>query len=302
VGRPGLEPGTCGLKARRAASCASGPAGAAYAPGIGDRADEFDARATYDDASEDYDAASRDYWEYLSLRAVEHARLAPGDRVLDVPCGAGPSVVAAAEQVGGTGSVLGVDFATRMLAIAADRVAARGLRNVELRAGDMTVLGLDRASFDAVLCVLGIFFVDDMAATLRSLHGLLKPGGRLVVAVLGVDFFSPMRDVFVDAVAAVRPDVEVQQPWRRTEDADVFRALFAAAGIGPVEIASARDTLPLPSAGDWWRIVRGTGLRATVTALTPAQAEAVRDRCASYVDEHRVAEVVLGTHIAVAGA
>jgi SAM-dependent methyltransferase len=263
---------------------------------------EFDAQATYDDASNDYEDASRDYWQYLSVRAVDHARLTPGDRVLDVPCGAGPSVVAAAEQVGATGSVLGVDFAARMLAIAAEKVAARGLTNVELRAGDMTALGLDPASFDAVLCVLGIFFVDDMAATLRSLHALLKPGGRLVVAVLGVDFFSPMRDVFVEAVAALRPDLEVQQPWRRTEDPDALRARFAAAGIGPVEIASARDALPLPSAGDWWRIVRGTGLRATLTALTPAEAEAVRDRCTSHIGEHRVAEVVLGTHIAVAGA
>jgi len=263
---------------------------------------DFDAQATYDDASNDYEDASRDYWQYLSVRAVEQARLAPGNRVLDVPCGAGPSVIAAAERVGDTGSVLGVDFADRMRAIAAEKVAARGLHNVELRAGDMTALGLDPASFDAVLCVLGIFFVDDMEATVRSLYALLKPGGRLVVAVLGVDFFSPMRDVFVDAVAAVRPDLEVQQPWRRTEDPDQLRAVFAAAGIGPVDISSATDALPLPSAGDWWRIVRGTGLRAALTSLTPSEADAVRDRCASYVGEHGVAEVVLGTHIAVAGA
>jgi hypothetical protein len=120
--------------------------------------------------------------------------------------------------------------------------------------------------------------------------------------VLGTDFFSPMRDVFVDAVAAVRPDLEVEQPWRRTQDPDAFRALFTDAGIDPVEVTSARDVLPLPSADDWWRIVRGTGLRATTTALTPAEADAVRARCDSYVAEHHVNEVVLGTHIAVARA
>jgi SAM-dependent methyltransferase len=236
------------------------------------------------------------------VRAVDRARLAAGDRVLDVPCGAGPSVVAAAEQVGDAGSVLGVDFAPRMLAIAAEKVAARGLHNVELREGDMTALGLEPASFVALLCVLGIFFVDDMAATLRALHGLLKPGGRIVVAVLGVDFFTPLRDVFVDAVAAVRPDLEVKQPWRRTQEPDVLRARLADAGIEPVEITSARDALPLPSADDWWRIVRGTGLRATLTALTPGEAQSVQDRCAAYVAARRVAEVVLGTHIAVARA
>ena len=220
--------------------------------------------------------------------------------MLDVPCDAGPSVVAAAERVSDAGWVLGVDFAPRMLSIAAEKVSARGLRNAELRPGDMTALALDAGSFDAVVCVLGIFFVDDMAATLGSLHRLLKPGGRFVVAVLGTDFFSPMRDVFVDAVAALRPDLEVGQPWRRTEDSDVLRALFADAGIGPVEITSARDSLPLPSPDDWWRIVRGTGLRATLAALTPTEAAGVRDRCAAYVARHHVAEVTLGTHIAVA--
>ena len=235
------------------------------------------------------------------MRAVEQARLAPGDHVLDVPCGAGPSVVAAAERVGAAGSVLGIDFAPRMLAIAEEKVAGRGFGNVELRTGDMTALALDPASFDAVLCVLGVFFVDDMAATLGVLHRLLKPGGRLVVAALGTDFFTPMRDVFVDAVAAARPDVEVKQPWRRTEDPEVLRALFADARIAPVAITSARDALPLPSADDWWRIVRGTGLRATTTVLTPAENDAVRTACARYVADNSVREVVLGTHIAVAG-
>jgi ubiquinone/menaquinone biosynthesis C-methylase UbiE len=263
-------------------------------------AGDFDARATYDDASRDYDDASRDYWQYVSARAVEQARLRAGDRVLDVPCGAGPSVVGAAEQVGDAGSVLGIDFAPRMLEIAAEKAAAHALHNVELRTGDMTALGLPPASFDAVVCVLGLFFVDDMAATLRSFRGLLAPGGRLVVAVLGRDFFTPMRDVFVAAVAAVRPDVEVGEPWRRTEDADTLRAVFDDAGIEPVEIESARDELPLPTADDWWRIVRGTGLRATLSMLTPAEADGVRADCDAYIAVHDVRRVVLGSHIAVA--
>src|SRR5262249_37319049 len=143
-----------GSRARTcAASATSCPAGRSKGRTVA----EFDAQGTYDDAATDYEDASRDFWQYLSVRAVERARLRPGDRVLDVPGGAGPSVVGAAESVGDTGSVLGVDFAARMLAIAAEKVEARGLRNVELRTGDMTALGLEPASFDAVICVLGIF-------------------------------------------------------------------------------------------------------------------------------------------------
>jgi ubiquinone/menaquinone biosynthesis C-methylase UbiE len=259
----------------------------------------FDARATYDAASRDYEDASRDDWQYLSRRAVEALALRPGERVLDAPCGTGPSVLAPAAEVGPGGHVLGVDFAPGMLEIGGEKVASRGLRTVELRQGDMTALGLRPGSFDAVLSVLGIFFLDDMPAAVRALWELVRPGGgRLVVAVLGEAFFDPMRDVFVDTVAAVRPGLHVHQPWRRTEDPAELRRVLADAGVGEVELTSADERMPLPSADDWWRIVLGTGLRRTVMSLEPAEAEAVRERCARYIVERGVREVVLGTHIA----
>jgi hypothetical protein len=107
-----------------------------------------------------------------------------------------------------------------------------------------------------------------------------------------------MRDVFVDAVAAVRPDLPVGQPWRRTEDPGGLRAVFADAGIDQVDVETARDELELPTADDWWRIVRGTGLRATLTQLAPSEADNVRARCNAYIAEEDVRAVVFGTHIA----
>lgn len=76
-----------------------------------------------------------------------------------------------------------------------------------------------------------------------------------------------MVDVFMDAVAAVCPDIRLQQPWKHTEDPEVFRNTFTIAGVGDVEVNSARDRLALPSPDDWWRIVNGTGLRATSAKL-----------------------------------
>lgn len=267
---------------------------------VSDKPEAFDARSTYDAASRDYDEASREYWQFLSERAVDLADVRPGERVLDVPCGAGPATLAAAERVGPTGSVLGIDFAPQMLDIANEHVATRGLRNVELRAGDMTALDLPPDSFDAVVCVLGVFFVDDMAAVTRALWELLRSDGRLVLGVLGTEFFDPMRDVFVDVVANVRPDVEVQQPWRRTEDPEVLRDVFTNAGITDVAITSSVDVLPFASPDEWWRIVRGTGLRRVIMGLEPGEAEAVREQCDAYMREHDVRSGALGTHLAIA--
>ena len=50
--------------------------------------------------------------------------------------------------------------------------------------------------------------------------------------------FDPLRQVFVRAVEELAPDVEVLQPWRRTEDVSVFRGIFEAAGIADVVITT----------------------------------------------------------------
>jgi ubiquinone/menaquinone biosynthesis C-methylase UbiE len=261
--------------------------------------DDFDARATYDAASRDYEDASRDFWQYIPLRTVERLELQRGERVLDVPCGSGPSLLPAAERVGPTGRVIGVDYAEQMVAIAREKATAAGLGNVELSVGDMTALdGTFAEPFDAVVCSLGLFFVDDMPALLRSLVGLLRPGGRLGVAVFGEHVFDPLRHVFVDAMRDLAPNVEVLQPWRRTEDLSVLRAVFDAAGLGPVEIDTEDDRLPLRGPDDWWRIVMGSGFRRTVAALDEPTVDQLRQRCDEHILDEKVEEIVNRTRYA----
>lgn len=259
----------------------------------------FDPKGTYDAASLDYERASRAFWEQLSSRTVDLASPMPGEFVLDVPCGSGPSVVMAARKVGTGGHVLGIDYADQMLAIAHDKVTGAGLSNVELRTGDMTDLDLPSDTFDVVLCVLGLFFVDDMPGLVRSLWEVLRSGGRLAITVLGDQFFAPMLDVFVDSVHDVRPGFDVVEPWRRTGDPDTVREIMSKAGVPTFEIHSQVDVIPIESS-DWWRIVLGTGLRSTVMALNNDEAERVRGRCQQYMEEHEVRQVELASHHIIA--
>jgi ubiquinone/menaquinone biosynthesis C-methylase UbiE len=261
----------------------------------------FDPKQTYDAGSADYDDAARDYWAYLALRAIDRLALVTGERVLDVPCGTGFGLVSAAERVGPIGRVVGLDYAEQMLAIAERRVAEAGLRNVELLSGDMTAIDPPEDPFDALVCALGVFFVDDMKGLIESFVELVSArSGRVAVGVFGEQFVEPMRSVFVDAVHAVVPGFDVVQPWSRTEREDVLRGLFDGAGVVDLTVSTERHRLALPSPDDWWRIVMGSGLRRTVTEIGQEASARVRRRCDDFIDDHDVTEVVSLSRYAVA--
>jgi len=107
----------------------------------GDEA-QVKAAATYNAAADAYDDPANAFWDRFGRRTVERLRLAPGARVLDACCGSGASAIPAAERAGPDGRVLGIDLAQNLLALARAKAAARGLRNIEFRTGDMLDLRL----------------------------------------------------------------------------------------------------------------------------------------------------------------
>jgi len=261
----------------------------------------FDARETYGRAVADYEYAARAFWQYVAMRSVELAGPGLGERVLDVPCGTGASLVAAAEAVGPGGRVTGIDYAPAMVDMARGRAAAGGLANIDVRAGDMTGLLPPPEPYDAVVCALGVFFVDDMGALVRSLLALVRPGsGRLVVGVFGEDFFEPLRSVFVEAVGATRPDLHVVEPWGRTDHEATLRGLFDGSDAGEVTIRTDVDDVLLREPADAWRLVMGSGLRHTVGLLDAEAAAAVRSRCEARIVTHDITRLRTTTRYAVA--
>jgi len=106
-------------------------------------------------------------WRRVTVDAV----VRPGDRVLDACCGTGDLAVAAR---GRGADVVGLDFSEAMLA------RARSKRSdIEWVAGDVLALPFEDASFDAATVGFGVRNVDDLAAGLRELRRVLRPGGRL---------------------------------------------------------------------------------------------------------------------------
>src|SRR5215469_4283300 len=121
----------------------------------------------------------------LSDRMMNLAHVAPGQRVLDVATGIGEPAMTAARQVGPSGSVVAIDQAPQMLAVARERMQAAGIQTVEFIEGDAEAVTLPLDSFDAVVCRWGLAFFHNPVGTLARLRNSLVPGGWLAVAVWG---------------------------------------------------------------------------------------------------------------------
>jgi arsenite methyltransferase len=108
-------------------------------------------------------------------------RLAPGESVVDIGCGAGLDTLIAAKMIGNAGQAIGVDMTDAMLAKARDSAAEIGAANVDFREGFAEALPVPDEWADVVISngVMNLF--PDKLAGLREMARVLKPGGRLQI-------------------------------------------------------------------------------------------------------------------------
>jgi ubiquinone/menaquinone biosynthesis C-methylase UbiE len=232
--------------------------------------DKLRAAATYNAAADHFDDAPLAFWERVGHATVARLRLHAGATVLDVACGSGASALPAAERVGPEGAVLGIDLADRLLELGRAKAAARGLTQIEFRWGDMEQLDFPPASFDAVICVFGIFFASHMTALVAALWRLVRPGGQLAITTWGPRIFEPGNALFWQAIQEARPDLyRAFNPWDRITDPEAVRQVLRAGGIEAVEVVLEEGMQSLRSAADFWTIALGTGYRGTIEQLEP---------------------------------
>jgi arsenite methyltransferase len=112
----------------------------------------------------------------------ELGRLAPGERVLDLGCGAGTDSLVAAQMVGDEGRVTGIDMTPEMLAKARSAAAEMRAANVDFVEGEVERLPFPDESFDVVVSNGVVDLVPDKDAVFGELHRVLRPGGRLQIA------------------------------------------------------------------------------------------------------------------------
>jgi len=165
------------------------------------------------------------------------------------------------------------------------------LTNIEFRHGDATKTGLPGGSFDAVVCVFGVFFASDMTAFVQEMWRLVRPGGTLAVTTWGPDLWEPANSLFWRCVGDIEPSLYKKfNPWDEITTPAALAELLTAGGVPrpAVEAVDASHQLERPDR--FWDIVLGSGYRATVDALSPDQREQLRK---SVLAELRLREVTV---------
>lgn len=164
---------------------------------------------------------------------IDHLALKAGETVVDLGSGAGIDVFLAADAVGPTGKVIGVDMTPEMLARARRNAVKAGVANAEFREGRLEELPIDSGTVDAITSNCVINLVPDKAVVFREIARILKPGGRLVISDIVLDKPLPPeieKDVYAYVGCIAGASMR-----------ESYFAMLKDAGLGDIEVVKDVD-------------------------------------------------------------
>jgi len=211
---------------------------------------------------------------------IDMAGIGPGDAVLDVAAGAGDQSLDIAQRVGPTGRVLATDLSPAILALARDNACQAGHGNVQTLVADGEALPVAPASFDAVVCRLGLMFFPNPQQGLRAMHWALRTGGGICTVV----FSRPERNPCIGLLMATAlrhaglPPRNPYQPGGLLSlgKPGLCDEMFQSAGFRQVATTALDAPFHLPTARHYLDFVRASAspIQQILGRLEPASAEA----------------------------
>ena len=284
----------------------------------------FDADAHREASLESWEAAAsgwtrsqaemREFAASVSHWMIDAISPQPGQRVLELAAGLGETAMLAAELVAPGGSVIVSDQAEAMLEGARARAAELGLRNVEFKVLGAEWIDLPLASVDAVLCRWGYMLMADPAAALAETRRVLKPGGRLALAVWDSVERNPWAGlparVLIECGLAPAPDAESRSrpgPFA-LGDAERVAEMLRDAGFTEIDVQPIELARRHASFADFWEtnLDISPSLHDAVMARPAAEIAALEaalaERLAPFISADGAVDVPARTLVASASA
>lgn len=188
---------------------------------------------------------------------IEHARLEPGMRVLELACGTGDPALEIARRVGPGGHVTATDLSAAMLDVCRRNASAAGLANMDFAVADAEELPFALGAFDRVTSRLGIMYFVDVQRALAEIKRVLVPGGVVALQVWGPPdespYFSNAVGPFMQRLAPPPPPPDAPGPLRFAPPGKLADALTAA-GFRDTREDRRSTVLPWPgSPAELWQ-------------------------------------------------
>ncbi len=221
----------------------------------------------------------------MSDQLIQSAGIVPGHYVLDVATGTGEPALTIAKFVGPQGRVVGVDISPEMLEVAKERANSQRLNNVTFQdIQDENLSEFQDATFDAVVCRLGLMLMPDPVKALRAFLRVLKPGRKASVTVPGAPEKTPFMALPMKAIAKHIPDFKPPPPgtpgFFAIPSLQALQELFLKAEFsnftGQVDESG---RVRVESAEEYWQMgTEITGVLALVFAKLPEEKkQAIRE-------------------------
>jgi SAM-dependent methyltransferase len=221
--------------------------------------------------------------------AMDRLDLRPGQRVVDLGCGAGRTTAELASRVGPGGSVVGVDISAGMLAAARERAARLGAGNVDFVHADVQVHDLGEARFDAAFSRFGVMFFADPVAAFANVRRALRSGA--VLSFVCWQGLSANEWMLIPAAATATvtgampamPGPGEPGPFSLA-DPERARAVLDAAGFGSVVITPHADHIVI-SEDRIPEVARTSARTGRVRAMLQDADEPTRARATAAIEE-----------------
>jgi SAM-dependent methyltransferase len=210
----------------------------------------------------DHTSDIRAWLRTASDAMLDMAGIVPGASVLDVAAGAGDQTLDIAQRIGPQGRVLATDMSADILALAKNNARQAGFHNVQTQVADGEDLQVEPASFDAVICRLGLMFFPNPLQGLQGMHRALRPGGRICTMVFSQPERNPCIGILMSTALryAGLPARDHFQPGGLLSlgKSGLADELFRAAGFQNVATTALEAPFRMPTAHHYLNFIRSS--------------------------------------------
>jgi ubiquinone/menaquinone biosynthesis C-methylase UbiE len=196
------------------------------------------------------------------------------DMVLDIAAGTGEPGLTVAGMLS-SGKVISTDLSENMLAVAREKATEKNIKNFETKIADVTELPFDDNSFDAISCRFGFMFFPDMLLAAKEMVRVLKPGGRVAVAVWN----GPQKNFWVTSImGSINKNMQLQPPpagtpgMFRCATPGLMQQIFKDAGLKNISETVVDSSLKMDNNEMFWKMHTEVGA-PIVAALNKADEE-----------------------------